>query len=106
MRFLFGGFTLLFFFGSLSRFTPNIPWNDASILFRKNKTDYINFSNKIRGIYCLVLGILCLLIFLSSFIFDYPNNESTVFIGFCSVVFLTIILEILVEIKWRHKQKK
>lgn len=106
MRFLFGGFTLVFLFGSLSRFTPNTPWNDVSILFRKNKKEYINFSNKIRGTYCLVLGILCLLMFLSSFIFDYPNNESAVFIGFCSVFFLTIILEIIVEIRWRRTQKE
>lgn len=51
MNLVLGGAALVCFFGSLSVFTPKVSWRDLTIYIRKNKQEYLTFSNKFRGRY-------------------------------------------------------
>lgn len=106
MRGLFGILAVIFLFGSIPKFKPDTPGYDITTFFRKNKKEYNNFANKFRGTFSLVSGILFLILFLSSFIFEYPNNETVVTRTFFFVLFVVIFLSVIVEIKWYKIQKK
>lgn len=105
MRVLFGSLAVVFLFGSIPKFKPDTPGYDITTFFRENKKEYNNFTNKLWGTFSLVLGILFLLLFLSSFIFEYPNNETVVTRTFFFVLFVAIIFNIIVEIQWYKTQK-
>ncbi|GAA3025801.1 hypothetical protein GCM10019998_22870 [Tetragenococcus solitarius] len=56
MNLVLGGAALVCFFGSLSVFTPKVSWRDLTIYIRKNKQEYLTFSNKFRGRYLFFLA--------------------------------------------------
>ncbi|MGY3765473.1 hypothetical protein ACWOAH_02835 [Vagococcus vulneris] len=106
MRGLFGILAVIFLLGSIPKFKPDTPGYDITIFFRKNKKEYNNFANKLRGTFSLISGILFLILFLSSFIFKYSNNETVVTRTFFFVLFVVIFLNVIVEIEWYKKHKK
>ena len=99
---LFVAIAFLGFFGSLSRFTPNTPWADVSYFFRKNKKDYLAFSNKFRGNYYLILGLFSLVFFILSLFISFKMDGS---FSFIVLVVYVCIAESILQIKWYNLQK-
>lgn len=91
------------FFGSLQYVFPNVLWNDISVFFRKNKTDYLNFSNRFRGKYCFFLGCVSLILFLVSFLFKLPNDGNVEKTLFVILILYFGINEFRLEIKWNKQ---
>lgn len=100
MRFALIAITIMGLFGSLSLFTPKMMWNDFSYFFRKNKAEYLAFSNQFRGKFLLLLAIISFTLFVLSFVLDYNIKSSFVFIVFLAYI---LIAHILLEIKWRKR---
>ncbi|MGX7023804.1 hypothetical protein [Vagococcus hydrophili] len=89
-------------FGSLSRFTPNTFWNDTSYFFRKNKEEYLPFTNKLRGKCLLFFGVFNLV--LSAFIYLLKISISLPILAAFFIIGL-IAIELIVEISWNKKEK-
>ena len=102
MKWLFVGIMIFGLFGSLSRFTPNILWKDASYFFRKDKKGYLKFSNIFRGNYLLILGIFSLIFSILSFFISFNITNEQIFIIF---IFYLIIAESILQIKWIRLSK-
>ena len=94
--------TIIGLFGSLSRFAPYLLWRDFSYFFRKNKKDYLVFSNKFRGNYYLILGVVSLVLSLASLLSPFKIKGPLLIIPF--VVYL-LIAESVLQIKWYNVQK-
>lgn len=102
MKWMFVGIMVLGLFGSLSRFTPNTLWTDASYFFRKDKKNYLKFSNIFRGNYLLILGIVSLIFSILSFFISFNVTNEQIFIIF---IFYSVIAETILQIKWIHLSK-
>lgn len=85
-------------FGSLSLFTPNVTWNDPTIIFRKNQDAYRRFSNKFMGKYWLsVAGVSFILLLLSILeVIHFP----TVLVGICYLI-ATFGAYVVLHFKWK-----
>ena len=103
MRFILIAITVVCLFGSLSILTPTTLWNDFTYFFRKNKTDYLKFSNKFRVKFYLVLGLISLFVLILTFFVDFKLSPLSIF----AVFFICLIIgRICLEILWRHQSKK
>jgi len=102
MNWIFVAITFLSLFGSSSRFTPNTPWVDISYFFRKNKKEYLKFSNIFRGNYFLILGLVSLAFFLLSLFIPFKINANYIFIFFLLYIF---VAESVLQIKWSNHLK-
>ena len=49
IQILFLGFCVLGLFGSLSLVPPHVLWNDLTYFFRKDRKEYLTFSNRYHG---------------------------------------------------------
>lgn len=104
MTVLLLGLTILGFFGSLQYLFPNTLWNDTSVFFRKNKTDYLNFSNRFRGKYCFFLGCTSLAFFFVSFFIKVgPNQDNIELILFIILTLYIVVNEFRLEMKWNKQ---
>lgn len=102
MKWLFIVITIVSLFGSLSRFTPNIPWKDVFYFFRKEKKEYLKFSNVFRGNYLLVSGLVSLMFSILSFFINFKINNNYIFLIFFVYV---IIAESILQMKWNNRLK-
>ncbi|MEO1769360.1 hypothetical protein [Candidatus Enterococcus ferrettii] len=99
LQFLLIGFCVSGFFGSLSLFTPNLPWKDSTFLFRKEKKqEYLRYSNKFFGKTWLFIGFSSLILFLLSLFTSINIPLRWIFILY--MVFL-LLMRFLLEINWR-----
>ncbi|EOL43197.1 hypothetical protein UC3_02174 [Enterococcus phoeniculicola ATCC BAA-412] len=102
LQFIFLGFTVVGFFGSLSLITPNIQWKDFTVFFRKERRQkYLQYSNKYLGKVWLTVGIISLVLFATSLIFEFKIN--LYFTIFLYVSYL-LVTRILLEISWRKNR--
>lgn len=99
MRWILGAITVVCLFGSLSRLTPNVMWNDPTYFFRQNKSGYLKFSNTFRGTYLLMIGSVSLLLFLLSFFMTIPLTDGSLFLIFLMCV---LVGRLALEWKWRR----
>lgn len=102
MKWMFIAITVVSLFGSLSRFTPNTPWKDVFYFFRKDKKEYLKFSNVFRGNYLLISGLVSLIFSILSFFINFEINNSYIFLSFFVYV---IIAESILQIKWNNHLK-
>jgi len=99
VQFILGGITIVGLFGSLAFFTPHTPWRDVSIFFRRNKQDYVKFSNKARSKVCFFTSICSSLLLILSLIVDLSVSPLLVFSVY---VIILLISFVQIEIKWRR----
>lgn len=99
---VFIAISFLSLFGSLSRFTPNTLWSDTSYFFRKNKEEYLHFTNKLRGKCLLFFGGFNLV--LSSFIYLLKISISLPILA-AFLIIGVITIELIVDISWNKKEK-
>lgn len=85
-------------FGSISLFTPNITWNDPTIIFRKNQEAYRRFSNRFMGKYWLSVAAVSFVLLLLS-ILDVINIPPLL-IGICYLG-STLVAFITLHFKWK-----
>lgn len=97
MRFLFGGITLISLVGSITYFTPTVLWSDLTYFFRKDKVNYLKFSNRYRGRYMFFSACLGLLLFLLTFFITFKENIEFVFLVF--FIYLAIC-RMSLEMQW------
>ncbi|MBV7392231.1 hypothetical protein KUA55_16230 [Enterococcus sp. ALS3] len=99
LQFLLVGFCVIGFFGSLSLFTPNVPWRDFTVFFRKEKkTEYLQYSNKFLGKTWLAIGCSSLVILLISFVIKIDIHFQLIIISY--ITFL-LVMRIMLEISWQ-----
>lgn len=102
MTFMLVSIALLGIISSLAIWTPDVPWNDITYLFRQNKKQYLAFSNRFRGKYLLLLGLIALCVLFVSYFIPFTLSDSV--IGLFFILYL-IIFRIILEVKWRQLQK-
>lgn len=102
MRWIFVGIMVFGLFGSLSRFTPNTIWSDTTYFFRKNKKDYLKFSNIFRGNYLLILGLISLIFSIISLFITIKIKDESIFILF--IIYL-VGAESILQLKWNSYLK-
>lgn len=99
VQFILHGITIVGLFGSLAFFTPDTPWRDVSIFFRKNKQEYIKFSNRARSKVWIFTSICSAILLILSLIVDLPVNPLLVFTVY-GIILLIAFAQI--EGQWRR----
>ncbi|MGX4686105.1 hypothetical protein JNUCC83_04305 [Vagococcus sp. JNUCC 83] len=102
MKGMFIAITIVSLFGSLSRWTPNILWKDIFYFFRKDKNEYLAFSNAFRGNYFFISGIVSLLCSILSFFVTIQIDSRYIFLAFFIYV---IIAESVLQLTWTNHLK-
>ena len=103
IQILFLGFCVLGLFGSLSLVTPHVLWNDLTYFFRKDRKEYLTFSNRYHGKMYLVIGLISFVLFLVSWFVRIVVSLYAVF--FVYIAFW-MLAEVLIQIHWLRKSKK
>jgi cobalamin biosynthesis protein CobD/CbiB len=103
IQILFLGFCVLGLFGSLSLVTPHVLWNDLTYFFRKDRKEYLRFSNRYHGKMYLVIGLISFVLFLVSWFVRIVVSLYAVF--FVYIAFW-MLAEVLIQIHWLRKSKK
>ncbi|MGG5333915.1 hypothetical protein IGI46_005085 [Enterococcus sp. AZ163] len=103
-QYLLLGLCIIGFFGSISMFTPNTPWNDITYLFRKvDKQKYLRYSNKFFGKTWLTVGISSLILFLLTLIIKINIPIQLILFLFFIYLFIRVVL---LEVGWRKVANK
>lgn len=90
--------TILGLFGSLSRFTPRIPWNDVTYLFRKErKAEYLAFSNQFMGKFWLGFAVVSFVLLLINFAIPFSFDPFFLVAGF---VLSWLVAFVLLQLRW------
>lgn len=90
---LFLAFTFAGLFGSLSRFTPNTPWNDFTYLFHKNGQEYLAFSNHFNSNIWLILAGVSFPLFLLDCFLSFSLRTETIMIGYACYLASAYLVE-------------
>jgi uncharacterized membrane protein YesL len=100
-QFFLLGLIVVGFVGSLATFTPNTSWNDVTVFFRKDKKEYLAYSNKFHGKVWLFVGISALLLLGLSFVSKI--KIPFLFILSFYILFL-LVMEVVCQVIWRKKK--
>lgn len=104
MYWIFLAFLVMGLFGSLMRFTPRLPWNDFTFLFRKErKAEYLAFANHFTANYWLGVAGVSLIGFLVTFLMGVKEDGRVLLIIFAVYCASGVIAGIAQEVLWRRR---